>query len=112
MDQEVWLSGLAEQATKQEEYSLTQQTLFRKSGDTMLGIASTLPPGAVRRDLPHYDEIFIPAVRATPPKGEKLIPISDFDDWAQLAFSGVTHLDREQPHVFVHFCVCEWRVVV
>eukprot|EP00667_Euglena_gracilis_P014004 EG_transcript_14490 len=99
-DQEVWLSGLAEQATKQEEYSLTQQTLFRKSGDTMLGIASTLPPGAVRRDLPHYDEIFIPAVRATPPKGEKLIPISDFDDWAQLAFSGVTHLNRIQSKVF------------
>jgi hypothetical protein len=93
-NQQAWLSGIAEQAEKQEGQDFDQQTLFRKSGDPLAGPSNSLPPNAVRRSTALYDEIFIPAVRATPPPGERLIPIADFDDWAQLAFTGVTQLRR------------------
>lgn len=43
----------------------------------------------------------MPAVRpAPPPPGERLVPISDLPDWAQLAFPGYKSLNRIQSRIF------------
>ena len=60
-----------------------------------------LPPGAVRRQTPLYDEVLIPAVKAQAPPGERLVSIEEFDDWAQLAFTGVPGLLQPVSGTFI-----------
>ena len=48
-----------------------------------------------------YEEVFIPPTPTAPlSAGEELVPIASLDEWAQLAFDGMTHLNRIQSRIF------------
>lgn len=51
--------------------------------------AGALPSGTTRTAYKGYEEIRVPAAKKSEMKpGERLVPISDLDDWAQVAFKG------------------------
>lgn len=60
-----------------------------------------LPEGTVRKETKAFDEYKIPPVKAPPlDPTEKMIPISELDDWAQVAFRGYKTLNRIQSRLF------------
>ncbi|KAJ1555242.1 hypothetical protein HK405_002907, partial [Cladochytrium tenue] len=65
------------------------------------GAKLALPTGSVREDFKEFEEITVPIAKTTPPiAGEKLIPISQFESWAQSAFKGYKSLNRVQSLVY------------
>ncbi len=60
-----------------------------------------LPEGTVRIDDKEFEEVRVPAAIPSPAdSSEKLVPISEFDEWAQAAFTGIKNLNRVQSKVF------------
>eukprot|EP01124_Arcella_intermedia_P005586 TRINITY_DN13308_c0_g2_i2.p1 TRINITY_DN13308_c0_g2~~TRINITY_DN13308_c0_g2_i2.p1 ORF type:complete len:1074 (-),score=263.52 TRINITY_DN13308_c0_g2_i2:3145-6366(-) len=61
---------------------------------------SVLPEDAIVLEKKTYKEIVIPAKPKPPIKHDDLIPISEFEDYAQLAFKGIKYLNPMQSKVF------------
>ncbi|KNC51125.1 activating signal cointegrator 1 complex subunit 3 [Thecamonas trahens ATCC 50062] len=60
-----------------------------------------MPSNATEEKTKEYRRVHVPAARASPPgAGERLIPISEFEPWARLAFKGYKSLNRIQSAVF------------
>eukprot|EP01127_Copromyxa_protea_P008859 TRINITY_DN2045_c0_g2_i1.p1 TRINITY_DN2045_c0_g2~~TRINITY_DN2045_c0_g2_i1.p1 ORF type:complete len:2126 (-),score=516.29 TRINITY_DN2045_c0_g2_i1:21-6239(-) len=59
-----------------------------------------LPPDAIQRDEKIYKEIIFPAKENPEVNQDDLVPISEFEEFAQLAFKGYTHLNPLQSKVF------------
>lgn len=59
-----------------------------------------LPEGTKRFTHQTYDEVTVPPVIPKVVGEQELVPVSAFDDWAQLAFEGYTHLNRVQSRLF------------
>jgi len=71
--------------------------------DSALGGAfgtTSLPEGTTRVNKPGYEEVMVPPVIPEPIVKEDLIPISTFEDWAQVAFHGTKRLNRIQTKVY------------
>ncbi|XP_047313663.1 DExH-box ATP-dependent RNA helicase DExH14-like [Impatiens glandulifera] len=63
--------------------------------------APALPQGTVRNHFKGYEEVIIPPLPTAPMKpGEKLIGITELDDFAQAAFEGYKSLNRIQSRIF------------
>ncbi|KAF1321526.1 Activating signal cointegrator 1 complex subunit 3, partial [Globisporangium splendens] len=61
----------------------------------------TLPASTKRTYFKGYEHVFIPAhAKKSLHQNEKLVPISDLEDFAQTAFRGMTHLNRLQSKLF------------
>ena len=61
----------------------------------------TLPAGTRREMHKGWSEVFVPAPNQDSlEKDPTLIPVTDFPDWAQLAFKGTTSLNRMQSQVY------------
>lgn len=61
----------------------------------------TLPASTKRTYFKGYEHVFIPAhAKKSLEQNEKLVPISDLEDFAQTAFRGMTHLNRLQSKLF------------
>lgn len=58
-----------------------------------------LPSGASRHSYCSYEEINVPTSEADLPEVD-LVSISELDEWAQPAFSGMNRLNRIQSHIF------------
>ncbi|OAE30033.1 hypothetical protein AXG93_3893s1430 [Marchantia polymorpha subsp. ruderalis] len=71
-------------------------------GEDVYGISGTaLPTGSVRKSFKGYEEVKVPATPgATIKPDERLVPISELDDFAQLAFEGIKTLNRIQSRIF------------
>ncbi|XP_020519141.1 DExH-box ATP-dependent RNA helicase DExH14 [Amborella trichopoda] len=73
--------------------------LFGKGQDS--SYATALPQGTVRNSYRGYEEVRIPPTSTSPMKpGEKLIEISELDDFSQAAFCGYKSLNRIQSWIF------------
>ncbi|KAI9341779.1 Sec63 Brl domain-containing protein [Zopfochytrium polystomum] len=65
------------------------------------GARLVLPIGSNREDYKEYEEITIPVAKVSPPvTGEKLVPITHFEPWAQTAFKGYKSLNRVQSLIY------------
>ncbi|KAJ3405457.1 activating signal cointegrator 1 complex subunit [Chytriomyces hyalinus] len=65
------------------------------------GTRLALPIGSEREDFKEYEEITIPAPKVAPKLAhESLIPISQFEPWAQRAYKGYKSLNRMQSLVY------------
>ncbi len=63
--------------------------------------ANLWPPPSPGRTFKNYEEVRVPAVKpGAPPPGERLVPIADLPDWAQLAFPGYKALNRIQSRIY------------
>ncbi|KAL3683377.1 hypothetical protein R1sor_001399 [Riccia sorocarpa] len=71
-------------------------------GDDVYSISGTaLPSGTVRKSYKGYEEVRVPATPVAPVKpDERLVAISELDDFAQLAFEGYKSLNRIQSRIF------------
>jgi len=72
---------------------------FLRRSETQ-NILRGLPEGTTRTNEKKYEEVYVPPVIPPPAPKSSLVPISEFDDFAQLAFRGMTHLNRIQSKVF------------
>ena len=71
-----------------------------KSQQSLQGLRS-LPSGTKREKFKGWEEVFVPAPTMEGlEKNPTLVPISEFPDWAQLAFKGVKSLNRMQSQVY------------
>ena len=61
---------------------------------------NALPLGTKRTQHKSYEEVFIPPIIPPPIDRSKLIPISKFDQFAQIAFPKTSHLNRIQTECF------------
>ncbi|WCJ35849.1 Activating signal cointegrator 1 complex subunit 3 [Euphorbia peplus] len=62
---------------------------------------TALPQGTIRKHYKGYEEVIIPPTPTAQMKpGEKLIEISELDDFAQVAFHGYKSLNRIQSRIF------------
>eukprot|EP01027_Heterolobosea_sp_BB2_P026939 GEZU01042062.1.p1 GENE.GEZU01042062.1~~GEZU01042062.1.p1 ORF type:complete len:2174 (-),score=564.16 GEZU01042062.1:67-6525(-) len=59
-----------------------------------------LPRGTQRHFFDGWEEVHIPPVIPEPPREEELVPITEFDEWARVAFPGVKYLNRIQSRLF------------
>ena len=60
-----------------------------------------LPKGTIRKVHKGYEEIHVPAVKTGELLAdERLVNISELDDWAQVAFEGYKTLNRIQSRIF------------
>jgi activating signal cointegrator complex subunit 3 len=101
-----WLLSLGYNQSKTRASSKKKAVVIELTGDDVITENEYLRERLATRSLqpkrithPGYEEYHIPP----PPKREDtepLIPISQLEDWAQLAFKGVTHLNRVQSRVF------------
>ncbi|KAJ1661153.1 putative steryl acetyl hydrolase mug81 [Dispira simplex] len=67
----------------------------------MLGDRYALPAGTIREDNPDYEELVIPATRATPPRiHEKIVEKGAMDLLCQTTFRSYTALNRIQSIVY------------
>lgn len=89
--------------------SLLQASENKSPFDDMIGsgqgshlpAVSALPQGTVRKHFKGYEEVIVPPTAAAQMKpGEKLIEISELDDFAQAAFHGYKSLNRIQSRIF------------
>ena len=55
---------------------------------------------AYRAQKKGYDEVHVPAVEAVRVEGERLVELKELPDWAQLAFKGMTKLNRVQSKMY------------
>jgi len=59
------------------------------------------PHSNTHRTFKGYEEIWVPPAKAQPPPGPgELVPVSSLPGWAQLAFPGVSALNRVQSRIF------------
>lgn len=86
-----------------------------RSAREIFGLGSTqgatfgrtqLPDGAVRKDMEGVSEVTIPAKPRPKLDKSKLVKISEFDEFAQTAFQGISHLNRLQSDLFQVAYVC------
>ncbi|GAB4820015.1 hypothetical protein N2152v2_007061 [Parachlorella kessleri] len=92
----------AEKETAHMRLRLGDGVEFRL-GDGTDGLMTkgTLPKGTTRKTFKNYEEVRVPAVKpGAPPPGERLVPIADLPDWAQLAFPGYKALNRIQSRIY------------
>ncbi|XP_031489870.1 DExH-box ATP-dependent RNA helicase DExH14 isoform X2 [Nymphaea colorata] len=88
--------------------SLLQASERKKPCDDFIGMGednslpiTALPQGTTRNYCKGYEEVIIPpAPTAQMKPGERLIEISELDDFAQAAFHGYKSLNRIQSHIF------------
>ena len=60
-----------------------------------------LPQGTVRKNFKGYEEVHVPPVqKGELREGERLVQISELDDWAQSAFEGYETLNRIQSRIY------------
>ncbi|VFQ99826.1 unnamed protein product [Cuscuta campestris] len=60
-----------------------------------------LPMTSVRSQMKGYEELHVPRLTPKPlAPGEALVKVSSLPEWAQPAFSGMTHLNRVQSKVY------------
>eukprot|EP00656_Telonema_subtile_P033410 TRINITY_DN3701_c0_g1_i2.p1 TRINITY_DN3701_c0_g1~~TRINITY_DN3701_c0_g1_i2.p1 ORF type:complete len:1741 (-),score=696.10 TRINITY_DN3701_c0_g1_i2:270-5492(-) len=74
---------------------------FDQGAHLMANKRCELPAGSTRTQSKGYEEVFVPGIKAAPPKAdEKSVRIVDMPDWAQPAFKNMTALNRVQSKVF------------
>jgi pre-mRNA-splicing helicase BRR2 len=73
---------------------------FAEGSHLMSNKKCELPKGSFRAQKKGYDEVHIPAVEAAHVEGERLVPLKELPDWAQLAFAGMTKLNRVQSKMY------------
>eukprot|EP00906_Rhabdomonas_costata_P036183 RCo050792 len=93
-NQQAFLNSIAEQGQR--------DAFFAKSGDGTVAelLQNVLPVGVQHRNCPEYEEILVPCAPAAAAKPSELVPVTEFDDWAQLAFQNITRLNAVQSKVF------------
>lgn len=73
----------------------------RLSAGFIQGVKVALPTGFERKEDKKAEEVFIPAASKAPVEiGRTLVPVSSLDYIGQMAFKGITHLNRIQSVVF------------
>ncbi|KAJ3102694.1 DEIH-box ATPase [Phlyctochytrium bullatum] len=78
-----------------------ESLIFEQGGHLMSNKKCKLPEGSFKRTKKGYEEIHVPAAKATAPgPGEKLIDISTLPAWAQPAFKNAKQLNRIQSKVY------------
>eukprot|EP00026_Physarum_polycephalum_P000144 Phypoly_transcript_00144.p1 GENE.Phypoly_transcript_00144~~Phypoly_transcript_00144.p1 ORF type:complete len:2136 (-),score=361.95 Phypoly_transcript_00144:17-6424(-) len=91
---------------RQREEALAQgpaRTLLPDQGPRSHGAlfgSSMLPEGTTRKSYTKFEEVLVPAVIPPPLVPSDLVPITAFDDFAQLAFKGYKNLNRIQSKLF------------
>ena len=74
---------------------------FENGGHLMANKRCHLPAGSFRTQRKGYEEVHVPALKATPfEDNEKLVTISEIPEWAQPAFGGTKSLNRVQSRVY------------
>jgi pre-mRNA-splicing helicase BRR2 len=74
---------------------------FAQGSHTMTNKKVSLPQGSFKRAKKGYEEIHVPAPKATPlSSNERLIPISELPDWIHGAFPNARSLNRVQSKVY------------
>jgi len=80
---------------------MSARELFKLGSTKGATFQSTkLPAGAIREDKPGFSEVTIPAKQRPVIDKSKLVAITEFDDFAQSAFAGISHLNRLQSDLF------------
>jgi ATP-dependent helicase YprA (DUF1998 family) len=89
----------AQQLAKEPELNLREAS--NREAPTAWSMKA-LPAGTVRRDQKSHEAVYVPAPpKPTLPEGEKLVVVDEaFDDFAKLAFQGITTLNRIQSRVY------------
>jgi activating signal cointegrator complex subunit 3 len=65
------------------------------------GQKTPLPEGTTKRTTKLYEEVKVPPYKPPPiPASEKLVEISQFDEWARVAFRNYKTLNRIQSRLF------------
>nr|KAJ0203753.1 hypothetical protein LSAT_V11C500237010 [Lactuca sativa] len=89
--------------------SLLQASAKKSPFDDLIGhgegsntlAVTALPQGTTRKHHKGYEEVSIPPTQTAPMKpGEKLIEITELDEFAQAAFQGYKSLNRIQSRIF------------
>ncbi|TVU21580.1 hypothetical protein EJB05_31227, partial [Eragrostis curvula] len=89
-----WLKG-------QRQLLDLESLSFHQGGLLMTNKKCELPDGSFRTPHKGYEEVYVPALKATPYEaGEKIVKISEMPEWAQPAFAGMTQLNRVQSRVY------------
>ncbi|KAF5776704.1 putative RNA helicase [Helianthus annuus] len=74
---------------------------FHQGGLLMANKKCELPSGSYRTNGKGYEEFHVPALKRKPlASDEKLVNISAMPNWAQMAFEGMTALNRVQSKVY------------
>ncbi|KAJ3023444.1 DEIH-box ATPase [Thoreauomyces humboldtii] len=74
---------------------------FQQGGHLMSNKKCTLPAGTFKRDKKGYQEVHVPAPKATPMKdGEKLVSIAELPEWAQGGFQNAKSLNQVQSRIY------------
>ena len=73
---------------------------FDEGAHLMSNKKCDLPKGSYRAQKKGYDEVHVPAVEAVRVEGERLVELKELPDWAQLAFKGMTKLNRVQSKMY------------
>ncbi|KAL6068513.1 activating signal cointegrator 1 complex subunit [Balamuthia mandrillaris] len=106
-----WTEDTAAALKKQREEQLAQNA-SATGLENLLPVGSTsdntfgmqakimLPKGSTRKNEKDYEEVFVPYPEIPPLNPEQLVPITEFDEWARVAFPNITHLNRIQSRVF------------
>jgi pre-mRNA-splicing helicase BRR2 len=90
----------AEGTAPQRQLDLEALT-FQRGGHLMSNKQCKLPEGSFKRLKKGYEEIHVPALKAKPmASDERLIPIEELPNWAQIAFKNAEKLNRIQSRVF------------
>ncbi|KAI8053078.1 Sec63 Brl domain-containing protein [Syncephalis plumigaleata] len=90
----------AEGTAPQRQLDLESLT-FQQGGHLMSNKQCKLPEGSFKRLKKGYEEIHVPALKAKPMAAdERLVPIKELPEWAQIAFKNADKLNRIQSRVY------------
>ncbi|CAG9467191.1 unnamed protein product [Pedinophyceae sp. YPF-701] len=102
--QQVGLQQLVDEEVEREQAEADARVAERQAvGEGGPGghTAGALPAGTVRKNFKGYQEVRVPATPTGEMQpGERLVPISELDEWAQTAFEGYKTLNRIQSRIF------------
>ena len=85
----------------QSEHQASKIQGVRSGGGGSNGMSRALPSGTKRTVHDQWEEVIVPAAGNPPPaEVAQPVPITTLPDWAQLAFRGMSHLNRLQSKVF------------
>ncbi|KAI8816428.1 Sec63 Brl domain-containing protein [Fimicolochytrium jonesii] len=74
---------------------------FQQGGHLMSNKKCDLPQGTFKREKKGYQEVHVPAPKASPMKeNERLVSISELPEWAQGGFAGARSLNRVQSRLY------------
>ena len=74
---------------------------FENGGHLMANKRCHLPAGSFRTQRKGYEEVHVPALKATPfEDNEKIVTVAEIPEWAQPAFGGTKALNRVQSRVY------------